>query len=766
MKFYMHGNAGLESSWFNCILGVMACILLNACSDILESEKSSFEEKPTFIQLSLNIEPEQNGFRCRSVTDVVNEGTVGNHSIKDVWLLEYTDNGVLVGSPQYIELPKTAGSTGSSTSVGMNVILPEGEIKYKVAVIANTHLPNLDIRLKNATTMESLASICKNFYEEKDAYYEFEGAEPCDMMFNGVAEIGSNSASIKCDLYRNVAKLSLKITNDPNSGVEIKSVQLKNVPDKISYADQLLNGAVPQGTVFFSLPKENWEEGSTSMDFTYYIPSNNQPDGDLSNQLESQKNKFAPQDATYVEITGVSKPGKMPVTYKFYPGKDMKSNFQILGNHHYILPVTITNIGDPLTDCRVETFPDIRFGSSNSYIVNYLGKGSAPTYSIPIDRINVFWENTEKKDPNCVIKSDSEWIAEVVWQDVNTDLFEFIDDKGEECSNHIYRGKGVSRFRVRPTGNCSGNVVIGVRNKDNPASYGYSWSWHLWITDYDPSYEGPHVDNRHVFGVSGGNVYNFGTNFWTENYTGKYIMDRNFGAHRATNTSLNPASYEGYGQITGVLYFFGRKDPFIYQNETMSNQVFKLFKYDNGSLVSTSYSYENKAASIEESVKYPATIYSDASLKWNDSSYATWLRQSWVLTDTDETDKSLYDPCPYGWKIPESEIWWKTTADMAMINPSSNKDGGLYIRFADNESEEIFLPITRYGIPDMKLNKLSPATSNDYANSMILHININNTNFNTEFLAPNIKLGEGQYDYVKNLNFYRNRALPIRMIRK
>ena len=162
-----------------------------------------------------------------------------------------------------------------------------------------------------------------------------------------------------------------------------------------------------------------------------------------------------------------------------------------------------------------------------------------------------------------------------------------------------------------------GNAVIAAKDADG----NILWSWHIWFTDQPQS----HVYNN-----------NAGT-----------MMDRNLGATSATPGDVG---------ALGLLYQWGRKDPF---------------------LGSSSISYEIGAKST---ITWPSAVSSDSSngtidyATANPTTYITYNNKNsdWYYTGDSSTDntrwttsdkgKSIYDPCPAGWRVPDggsNGIWSK-----------------------------------------------------------------------------------------------------------
>ena len=147
-----------------------------------------------------------------------------------------------------------------------------------------------------------------------------------------------------------------------------------------------------------------------------------------------------------------------------------------------------------------------------------------------------------------------------------------------------------------------GNAVIAVKDKSGKIL----WSWHIWMTDQP---------QEHIYKNNAGTM-----------------MDRNLGATSAT---------EGDGGELGLLYQWGRKDPFLVYS-------------DNVTIAWPSAVESNSSnGTIDYPTANPTTfIYSD-----NDWQYS--YRDNTLWTTSDKT-KSIYDPCPAGWRVPDggrNSVW-------------------------------------------------------------------------------------------------------------
>jgi len=233
--------------------------------------------------------------------------------------------------------------------------------------------------------------------------------------------------------------------------------------------------------------------------------------------------------------------------------------------------------------------------NSNCYIVNP-SSTSAVALNIPLNRVNEFWGNASYgNDPTYVIGSGDAWTANIIWEDV-PGLVTLTQNSGMGSSGKITVSV--------PAGSISGNAVIGVKKT---GTTGYAWSWHVWVTGYDPNT----------------------TNSTIGSYT---FMNYNLGT-----TSTTPG--EAY---KGLYYQWGRKDPFPQTCSITSNVQESIY----GSVTSITNTPVAAVNNLPNSVQNPATFYYGV----ND-----WYTSSSSLSDQNNglwgLAKTIYDPCPQGWKV-------------------------------------------------------------------------------------------------------------------
>ncbi|MFR9560803.1 MAG: fimbrillin family protein [Rikenellaceae bacterium] len=264
---------------------------------------------------------------------------------------------------------------------------------------------------------------------------------------------------------------------------------------------------------------------------------------------------------------------------------------------------------------------------SNCYMVN-------PTENkvciIPVgSRINTFWSDSEYGN-DTTYTIDTDWTTndtytiETLWNDfgleyyTNQITFEKVTGTDDDYAMQIGFADDFSY---------EGNMVVAVK-KDGTIV----WSWHIWITDYNP------------YTKENGTTYDINNMTW---------MDRNIGA-RST----------AYSYSDGNLYYqWGRKDPL------------RAIDGDTASAL----------ASIADVVKAPDKFYyysSSASGDWCGSTTSWdqdrdhhWRDAKLPSTQATSGDKygstkSIYDPSPLGFMVPGS------TSTSTYVSPFSFLEGG------------------------------------------------------------------------------------------
>ena len=307
---------------------------------------------------------------------------------------------------------------------------------------------------------------------------------------------------------------------------------------------------------------------------------------------------------------------------------------------------------------------------ANCHIVPMSGKTIA---IVAADRVNAFWGAAgDGNIPANVIDGSTEWYAEIIWADFDYSVGNKVTIQQSGATAADY-GLGVEEGVHVTVGSLTkpGNVIIGIKKKGaNTGVTEYLWSWHLWITDYDPDTrtdsEAWSVNN--AFSTIGGQVHSYsddaGVTFWSGAYNGSVVMDRNLGAivsAGADGATIDKVTSEI--DAYGMHYQWGRKDPLPYAKDATG-----AFTDTWGRVVGT---WPNSVAGVKSkaySTNNPHQFISNGS-DWQPADNDSWMDGFGV--------KSLYDPCPDGWRVPHNDMLSNaTTTNLIVSGTEGNADYG------------------------------------------------------------------------------------------
>ena len=186
-----------------------------------------------------------------------------------------------------------------------------------------------------------------------------------------------------------------------------------------------------------------------------------------------------------------------------------------------------------------------------------------------------------------------------------------------------------------PTDFKVGNALVAAKNSDGEVL----WSWHIWLLSEQPS-ECTYANGAGV------------------------MMDRNLGA-----LSMEKGNAQGFG----LLYQWGRKDPFPGSATLDGTEL----------AVTTGKSYISVATQDKGTIEY-ATKNPQTFLAHESNSHVDWLAPtaSGKYDDTRwQSNKTKYDPCPPGWRVPDggsNGIWTKAglpeNGAIARVDPDPSDD--------------------------------------------------------------------------------------------
>ncbi len=212
-----------------------------------------------------------------------------------------------------------------------------------------------------------------------------------------------------------------------------------------------------------------------------------------------------------------------------------------------------------------------------------------------------------------LIASGDEITAELIWMD-NEDVIEEV----------FTYGKGGTGNIVVTTGSINGNAVVAVRVNNNIV-----WSWHIWV-DAEPS--------------------KIGT---IRMPSGAVLMDRNLGATSKAVSEIG---------AVGIQFQFGRKDPFTASASFGTPSEVLLYDLSGRNPeIKTVDGPKDLAFAVANPHTYIKSLWVD----WCDENITTWWQ-------SEDGSKTVYDPCPAGWRVPALEDY----SGLADEHFNKNVEGG------------------------------------------------------------------------------------------
>ncbi len=238
-------------------------------------------------------------------------------------------------------------------------------------------------------------------------------------------------------------------------------------------------------------------------------------------------------------------------------------------------------------------------GTANSYMVAAAGK-----YSFDA---TVMGNGVSTRDAQATAIAPAD--VQLLWQ----------DEPGLLVSLELEEG----RVNFETSGK-SGNALIAVVDAQGKVL----WNWHIWMTDYNPM---AHAESSAFNGVA-----------W---------MNRNLGA--LTDR------FDEDGDVKGLIYQWGRKDPFPALDGWYDYNGYSIYDMDGNDAAEVLVTeVVSQANNLANAIANPTTFY--GGVRGDDGMgpydwYTTddYTKQNDYLWATEgEGAKTMFDPCPPGWRVP------------------------------------------------------------------------------------------------------------------
>ena len=690
----------------NCIKYLLFLIVSLFVACVKENE-SLDQDGLIRVPVSLHFEvmPIQNSCPdSKSILDPDDGGIASINQIKNFQILQFdgvSSNARLTGgSSNYFDhWPLEEGETVTLVASGECTVVILANVFSPVTFSSNVSLGDF---LQQDYSLITPSGVL--IHSGDHDYFRMSGSVKMNEVTAG--------SHVDVTLKRNVAKVVITVTNSapPSDELSLSHVQLLDVNSKQYYlahvapalttGDPSLVFSDPYNPAMpFRIDYSMEEFTGPSQTFTYYVPANLR--GETSSLYQYSKGNGAPAGATKFRIYGTYGAGNTPINYTYYLGEDLVRDFNLKPNYKYTYNITIASKGNAHSDYRIEDLKEEVFNTdANCYMLQTPAvSGQSRMYSFPVRRAAVFWNTSDNANyqglyggssmsgfESHILRNDTEWTAEILWSDFDMTDYTASDPADPRYEDRFLQVSGGTGFlpgehtqpylRFKVHHGMKGNVVVGMKVNGT-----ILWSWHLWITDYDPDIRVTPGSGQYIYGAGNGEVHRYNNDYWnTGEYANAVIMDRNLGAWEA--------SFVNYQ--TGLLYEFGRKDPFpasptFYLNvngEMTSTSVYPSSSLNKGRVdVNQPNSYNIRYTVLNPTVYIYSQSGDGLQYRWTspyddvgpDNSTSRWKDANYALgiTGIHEANKSFYDPCPPGWQVCSPQTLEGSWIEMSGDNSAS-----------------------------------------------------------------------------------------------
>ncbi len=453
-----------------------------------------------------------------------------------------------------------------------------------------------------------------------------------------------NTTPYGLTLKRLVACVHFSWTAKPtvtNTTFTSSVLQLKNVPKVLKYIDGVETAAAD----YPEKAAGNFKNYTPIVDriddgFTWYIPLNRRAGkGTAATSWEKTEEKAPDNYCTYIELAGVYRTPNMSdqlAAYRFYIGENQTDDYNVYQNHTYEVKAEITGVNT--FDKRVTRKIFSYYQSANSFLIapvkdNELSFSPYTAPGIDVNGTGIIYKVQLIEDRYSKISD-----VKLIWQ-TSTDLVS------------VSHGQGMIYVKPNEQG-ISGNASIGAYDEEGNVI----WSWHIWVTDYAG------IINDNETNVLVGTRQTYNNLEW---------MDRNLRALTAT---------PGQATTLGYAYQWGRKDPFP-MSGNISTSVLRPFYDAKGDYLRSGVAVEERNSSgqliVDKSISEPWIFYTNTITNHSKSSGYWWGGNSINVLLWSDNSKTMYGPCPAGWRLPSGAIATKM-AGSTMKNWSGTNYGAYY----------------------------------------------------------------------------------------
>lgn len=400
--------------------------------------------------------------------------------------------------------------------------------------------------------------------------------------------------------------------------------------------------------------------------YAAWLPANVRGRNPAATSMVYRTKQTAPIGSSYVSFLAVySSDVKKKLDYRVYLGGRESSDFNLRPNTDYRYTLRFDHTVLPVNDKRVTIIDPIPASENNRNLVPtancfmvspggafcfdpflYEQNGRSVTNTKlknwadaegGIAYVRLLWQTKENGDVGDPV------MGMVNTADDHTNIVEIKRNDASEVSKlSPVTDVGDARIYCRvASGTTGGSGLIAAYNAQDEIL----WSWHVWVTDYNPD---PLGDQTILQPAAKRKLK------YTYSSTSRVslpMMDRNLGAMEGYVDQV-PADALAMSKANGVHYQWGRKDPFIssYSQEVIASVDNVLSATPPKGLLNR---YGPDGIQFVKNESY--TIAVERDLFKNPGAFsAVYNTSSWLNgTLWNETGdvKSYVDPCPSGWRV-------------------------------------------------------------------------------------------------------------------
>ena len=500
-------------------------------------------------------------------------------------------------------------------------------------------------------------------------------------------------------LKRLAARLTLNWTYS-YSGYTLNQILLESIPTNYNVipkpdgSDKTYPSLLDQFTTIRVDPS-----GKSS--YSCWIPANVRGTNPAATSQTYRIKSNAPTGSSYVSFIAVNgEDAKKKLNYRVYLGGRTTFDFNLYNNTNYNYEVKFNHAELPTNDRRVTIIDPIPASENNNNLVptaNCFMVTPGGAFCFNPYKYEVNGEPTENTLLKGWINSEGDIAyVKLLWQtkengDVGDPVMGVANSETDH-TNIVDMKNGLIYCRVAPN-TTGGSGLIAAYNQYNKIL----WSWHVWVTDYQPSDTGNETILEPV------NKRKLRLKNDTEVIV---MMDRNLGAY-AGYTEV-PSSILDMSKANGFHYQKGRKDPFpgsytfttlpdVYQftlsKDYPPKYMLNRYKEDGISwIIPTDLNY----TSLRNAYMNPISIAKNKNGQWcSDNPLPQW-----------GTSKTVNDPCPAGWRIPGSsaaQVLVEYNKTSIVPDNDATAHGGLLLKY-DDTSNRTYGRFTGYPPTQTQLN--------------------------------------------------------------